>query len=222
MVSIAALVSAWPERVDAVPVAPVSIADAAVEVTSSSAVSFAVPAEAAIRISARACGGFTTGTSFVAGDGVLLTARHVVDGGIATIGSQSAMLRSVDAAGRDAASLRTATDGLRAAPLASTDPPIGTPIAAVGYPGGGRRVTSYGVVTGITDGAAFGQPGQRLMLLSAVVDEGFSGGPVFDQSGQIVAMTVAVERNSGGGIALPITDLDDLVDRNELEPGCTG
>lgn len=214
IVSSAALVSAWPRAADAETVAVVAIGDAVAEVAAGEppSESFVVPADAALRLSARACGGFMVGTGFVAGDGLVLTARHVVDGGIATIGGRSAVLRSVDADARDAASLTTSTAELIAAPLALEDPEVGLPVAAVGYPGGGRRVTSYGVVTGITDGALFGRPGQRLVLLSALVEEGFSGGPVFDADGVVVAMVVGVERNSGGAIALAASDLTELVD----------
>ena len=224
MVSAGALVSAWPELPNAAAggLAPVAIADAVVEVAdpTSTAAGFAVPADAAIKLAARSCGRFMVGTGFVAGPDAIATARHVVEAEAATIGALSAPVTGVDPAGRDAAVVAFATDGLAGAPLATSVPDTGTRVAAVGYPGGGRRVVSYGVVTGIADGARFGQGDHRLLLLSSLVDEGFSGGPVFDERGVIVAMVVSVERNSGGAVALPVADLAALFEGGSPPTAC--
>ena len=224
VVSAGGVVSAWPELPDASArgASTVTIADAVVEVAdpARAAESFPVPADAAVKLAARSCGGFMVGTGFVVGPDAIATARHVVDAGVATIGGRSAPVTAVDSAGRDAALVAFATDGLIAAPLATAVPDTGTRVAAVGYPGGGRRVVSYGVVTGIAEGERFGQGDHQLLLLSAVVDEGFSGGPVFDDRGEIVAMVVSVERNSGGAVALPAADLGPLLDGGSPPAPC--
>ncbi len=133
------------------------------------------------------------GTGFRIGPEHLLTAAHVVDGcpALAAEGPGGARPASVVASDTelDVAVLRTAPVPPPYATLASTSPPPGAALTAVGYPGpavsGHPEHVPFRVIL-----LPLSQSDERTAL-RGVARHGMSGSPVLDGNGAVVGMLVA-------------------------------
>jgi S1-C subfamily serine protease len=82
----------------------------------------------------------------------------------------------------------------------------------IGHPFGGPRADRTGAVVGWLDAGPLALDGGRVLTLDVVVDEGMSGGPVVDANGAVVGVAIGYESNTRTGIAVPIDELDALLD----------
>jgi S1-C subfamily serine protease len=160
-----------------------------------------------------ACGLAVSGSGWVARPQLVVTAAHVVAGQRDTtieLGAGSGdRLRAravVFDAKNDIAILRVR--GLRARPLATSDPDSGERVAVLGYPGNGPFNATPGVLgntTAVIAEDAYGRgPVRRTVTsLRANVRHGNSGGPAVNQDGEVEATIFAARVGSRGGYAVP-------------------
>ncbi len=178
-----------------------------------------------VRVVADSCKGREAGSGVIVGDGIVITARHVVRGATsvtvdaAGIGTFDAEVLGVDGAGRDIAVLRVpALRDARAARIATDEVGKGVSVAASGHPRGGERRTIGGPVLGYIDSGPLAADGGRVLAVGAAFEPGMSGGPVVDAGGRLVAIAIGVERNSGTGIAVPVGTIEDTLRGTGLLP----
>ena len=174
------------------------------------------------------------GSGFVLdGQGHLLTAAHVVDGGTSIrVAFQDGSTRSATIVGKDDASdvavLHVDPADLKLHPISlgsSRALAVGDELAVVGDPLGFERSLSTGVVSGLdrTIEAPNGFQIAHAVQTDAAMNPGNSGGPIFDSSGRVVGIADQIatrtnefgrsttETSTGVGFAVPI----DLI-KNEL------
>jgi S1-C subfamily serine protease len=167
-------------------------------------------APSVVRVFGTACGLGVAGSGWVAGDGLVVTAAHVVAGESDTTvvppggSSLHATVVAFDAA-NDVAVLRV--DGLKRPPLRVTDAQRGDPVAILGYPGDGafRAVPGrMGTTLAVLGGDAYGKRVLRTVTaFRGVVRHGDSGGPVVDASGAVVTTVFAARVGSEDGYGVP-------------------
>lgn len=136
------------------------------------------------------------GSGFYIGDGLILTAAHVVDGapGKVTVkfmdGSESPGVVLWQAGSRDVAMIKIdPVDYVKAAPLKCAAPVKGELIYAEGNPLNMEFVTVWGTVAGNV--REFG-PWHSVFVTNIATVPGQSGGPVFNLAGEVVGITVGV------------------------------
>jgi len=173
--------------------------------------------EITVRIRSLGCQALGIGSGFVLPGGVVVTNRHVVDQPrqvtLNTWDGRS-LEASVDgvAVDSDLAVLTLGDDaGLPVAELAPETPQPGTPVIAVGYPGGGPATVSTGTVVGITDADVLGESA-GVIVVDAEIRQGNSGGPLLDEQGRVVGVVFALDTASGHGLAVPVSTLLDRLD----------
>jgi S1-C subfamily serine protease len=140
-----------------------------------------------------------TGTAWLGPKGYLVTAAHVVEGGVRFTLLQNgkpvgtAELVASDAA-NDVAVLKPKLDGpaRRILGLAAQPAPLGSGVVALGYPAPDRLGVSIKATGGEVNanaGRADGRPDDpRFLQISTPVHGGNSGGPVVDQTGKVVGI----------------------------------
>ncbi len=156
---------------------------------------------------ALAAGMITSGTGFiVSDDGLILTNRHVVEGGQAFLiqldGGRKVSAELVTAdKDRDLALLRI--KNLHAIPKLTTvtvsrinSPAEGAQCFVVGYPLLDELGASLKVTQGIISGTSQA-PGGVDLLIDAKVNPGNSGGPLLDKYGQVVGIVTMKSLTSG-------------------------
>lgn len=147
-----------------------------------------------------------SGTGFVAGDDLVVTAAHVVAGSsevlvrLGAVEVQGEVIRSD--ADRDLALVAVELDA-PALPFATSEPEPGTSVFAVGNPLGEGLSTSRGIVSGYrTTG------GLRDLQTDATINPGNSGGPLVDEVGTVVGVVVSKRRDAEGiAQAVPAADV---------------
>jgi S1-C subfamily serine protease len=112
--------------------------------------------------------------------------------------------------------------GLTARPIAMHRPRGSTPVALVGYPGGGPLRTVPGTIgnpaTVITPNAYGRDVAPRTVIpIRGSVLHGDSGGPALDRKGRAVAMMFAAADGGGGGYAVPIDEVAKALDLQKRE-----
>jgi S1-C subfamily serine protease len=176
-----------------------------------------------VKVSVTACGDRSSATGVVIGEGLIITAAHVVgDAGLVRIDGPSTItgeVLGVFADGRDLALIEVDT-GAIAAPTLASAPELGDPITVVGYPGGGARTTTVGPHVDAPDLAAQLFRG-ALVGLDADIGVGFSGGPAVDADGNLIGIVVGAETATGMGIVSVLGDPIDA-DTPLLEGRCQG
>ncbi len=191
-----------------IPAAPVAGAGGA-EVNQA----LAAAGKSVVRIRAFGCGGVSSGSGFVAGEGLVVTNAHVVAG--------SSNLIVEDAAGRhravavyfdpdlDLAVVRTSGLAGTPLPIASATFPRGTPAVAMGYPGGGQFAAAPAAILRQLNARGLNIYGQRnvtrqIYELQARVIEGDSGGPVVRADGTVIGVIFA-RSESGQPVGYALT-----------------
>jgi len=168
-------------------------------------------APSVVRVLGTACGLGVEGSGWVAADGLVVTAAHVVAGESDTevVPSSGGALRAeavVFDPHDDVAVLRV--DGLLAPPLRIKDPVPGTAIAIVGYPLNGPLQASAGRIgetaTVLAQDAYGNGPTRRVVTsLGGTIQHGNSGGPAVDASGAVQATVFSARASGGGGYGVP-------------------
>jgi S1-C subfamily serine protease len=187
-------------------------------------------APSTVRVLGTACGLGVEGSGWVAANGLVVTAAHVVAGEEDTevVTVHDGVLRAQAVAfdpHNDVAVLQV--DGLEAPPLQLKDPQPGTAIAIVGYPLNGPLEASAGRI-GETetvlaqDAYGEGQTRRLVTSLSGTVQHGNSGGPAVDASGAVQSTVFAARAAGGGGYGVPASvvrrDLASAVTRVSTGP----
>jgi len=148
-------------------------------------------------------------------DGLIVTAKHMVDGArvifvdVPGQGRLEAQLVGTDAQ-VDLALLRVPATGL--VPMPIGDPNalrVGAWLLAAGNPHGLGRSWSAGIVSALhRDANVFPEGYEDFIQTDAAVNVGNSGGPVLDASGRVVGLATALLSRTGGfqgiGLAMPI------------------
>jgi S1-C subfamily serine protease len=170
-------------------------------------------APSVVRVLGSACGLAVSGSGWVARPQLVVTAAHVVAGQRDTtieLGAGSGeRLRAravVFDSKNDIAVLRVR--GLRARPLATSDPDSGERVAVLGYPENGPFNATPGVLGGTTaviaeDSYGRGPVRRTVTSLRGNVRHGNSGGPAVNQDGEVEATIFAARVGSRGGYAVP-------------------
>jgi S1-C subfamily serine protease len=218
VVSGLALLDAGAESVDApssAGTAPTSASPAEAVEALGATESRAVPA---VQVMALGCGWSSWGSGVLLPGGRVLTAAHVLDGAErATIEidgvTAEATVAALDGNGRDVALLDApALAGIAGAAVDETGAEQHATVRVIGHPFGGPRADRTGAVVGWLDAGPLALDGGRVLTLDVVVDEGMSGGPVVDANGAVVGVAIGYESNTRTGIAVPIDELDALLD----------
>jgi S1-C subfamily serine protease len=173
-----------------------------------------------LKVAAATCGLSSLGTGFVVRSDYVLTNAHVVAGASGT-GIRVATLdgRLLDGVpvlfdpNLDVALLHVGGLGLRALPLATTDPGRGSVGATLGYPDGGALTVLAAAVAGhypATGHDIYGEARVRreIIELRAAIDRGDSGGPLVLSDGTVGGVVFAEARtNPDVGYALSPTEV---------------
>ena len=202
-----------------VPAPPVELpGDAAAQAIAAGA------AASTVKVAAATCGLSSLGTGFVVRSDYVLTNAHVIAGASDT-GIRVATIdgRLFDAvpvlfdADLDVALLHVTSLGLRALPLATTDPGRGTVGATLGYPNGGQLTVLAAAVAGrytATGRDIYGedQVQRDILELRAAIERGDSGGPLVLQDGSVGGVVFAEARtNQDVGYALTPTAVSQAI-----------
>ncbi len=159
-----------------------------------------IPSVVLVRTYGRAAG---QGSGFVTDGGHVLTNDHVVaDAGPIRVGFRGGGWRAATVAGTDPysdlAALRVPERPSSASPLSfvRSDPPVGTPVVALGAPFALAGTASAGVISGqdrsLDAGSGFAVP--DAVQTDAAVNPGNSGGPLVTLDGRVTGVISA-----GGG-----------------------
>ena len=181
-------------------------------------------AASTVKVAAATCGLSSLGTGFVVRSDYVLTNAHVIAGASDT-GIRVATIdgRLFDAvpvlfdADLDIALLHVTSLGLRALPLATTDPGRGTVGATLGYPNGGQLTVLAAAVAGrytATGRDIYGedQVQRDILELRAAIERGDSGGPLVLQDGSVGGVVFAEARtNQDVGYALTPTAVSQAI-----------
>jgi S1-C subfamily serine protease len=149
------------------------------------------------------------GMGVVTGDGIVVTAGHVVEGDLRRL-TVDGVPASVIALDRNADLAALAVDGLDAPALSLTalEPDH---LALVGTASASRvDVTSREllVLEHATDRAVYRR---RVIAFRPGVTEGASGSPLVDAAGRLAGIVVLVDDDSGEGIAVAASELAELL-----------
>jgi serine protease Do len=107
-----------------------------------------------------------------------------------------------------------------AARLAGRDAPDGTRVVVAGFPNGGRQTVGSGEVV---EYARLRSPvdASPVMRLTAPVVPGNSGGAVLDERGELVGVVFGVETETGYGLAIPASAVDELLSGGGRAPAAS-
>jgi len=167
-------------------------------------------ARSVVRVFGTACGLGIAGSGWVAGDGLVVTAAHVVAGEsdttvVASGGSPLPATAVWFDATNDVAVLQVS--GLDRLPLPLTEARRGDPVAILGYPGDGafRAVPGrIGTTLAVLGGDAYGKRVLRTVTaFRGVVRHGDSGGPVVTRDGGVATTVFAAREGSDAGYGVP-------------------
>jgi S1-C subfamily serine protease len=175
-----------------------------------------------VRVLGTACGIGVSGSGWVARQGLVVTAAHVVAGqhdtSVELPGSMNELPARAVAfdAHNDVAVL--AVPSLRGVPpLPLVDPRVGAPVAILGYPEDGpltatpARIGRTGVVL-TEDAYGHGPVTRAITSVRGVVRHGNSGGPAIDARGAVESTIFAARIGSDSGFGIPASvvrrDLD--------------
>jgi S1-C subfamily serine protease len=181
-------------------------------------------AASTLKIAAATCGLSSLGTGFVVRSDYVLTNAHVI------AGASSSGIRVATIDGRlfdavpvlfdpdlDVALLHVTSLGLRALPLATTDPGRGTVGATLGFPNGGQLTVLAAAVAGRYEAVGrdiYGEDQVRreILELRAAIERGDSGGPLVLSDGTVGGIVFAEARtNPDVGYALSPTVVADAI-----------
>ena len=157
-----------------------------------------------VKITASTCDGTGEGSGFLLPSGMIATAAHVVDGAVAvavTDGktTSSAVIVGYDAA-RDLALLRPASK-IPGRPLSfdTRALPVGSSVAALGYPLNQPLTLTTGTVSGLDRTIPIDGTARRdLIETDASINPGNSGGPLITTSGSVAGLVDAKNTAASG------------------------
>ncbi|MCB0877413.1 MAG: trypsin-like peptidase domain-containing protein [Thermoleophilia bacterium] len=170
--------------------------------------------QAVVRVRNLTCQGVATGSGFLIGGNRLVTNHHVVNGAALvevnlydgrTVQARVDRVLKADDIGivqlADGADLPDPLD------VATSNPPAGTKVRALGFPLGGEYTVTDGEVVREAAGVVNGMP--RLEFTAAVT-HGNSGGPLVDERGTVVGIVTEGLEDAKRYFAIPAADLPRL------------
>ena len=173
-----------------------------------------------VRVLGTACGIGVEGTGWVAKQGLVVTAAHVVAGEQDTIvaldsgGRFPAQVVAFDSR-NDVAVLRVS--GLDARPLPLVDPKPGAAVAVIGYPQNGPLTSTPGrigrtAVVPSEDAYGRGPVLRAITALRGRVRHGDSGAPAVDADGAVETTVFAARRGARAGYGVPTSAVRRALD----------
>ena len=176
-----------------------------------------------VRVLGTACGIGVEGTGWVAKQGLVVTAAHVVAGEQDTIvaldsgGRFPAQVVAFDSR-NDVAVLRVS--GLDARPLPLVDPKPGAAVAVIGYPENGPLTSTPGrigrtAVVPSEDAYGRGPVLRAITALRGRVRHGDSGAPAVDADGAVETTVFAARRGARAGYGVPTSAVRRALDDAE-------
>jgi S1-C subfamily serine protease len=156
------------------------------------------------QLSVTGCDFNATGTGFMVAPDLMVTAAHVVaDASAISIrfggaSVEGAVLGFNELADLALIRLDAAVTG-HEFQFQATDPPIGTDVAALGFPRGESLTLTKGIVSGLDRDVDFGSGliGNMLQTDTAI-NPGNSGGPLLNLEGKVTGVVSASKKNSEG------------------------
>lgn len=164
-----------------------------------------------VRITANGCGTQEVGTGFLVGRYLVATVEHVVDGATSislTQGRKAATGVVVgDDPARDVALIRSNKPlSGHIFHLASRTPPLGSSVAAIGFPLGLPLTVTQGDVSGLRRTIPIDRVERRsLIQTDAAVNPGNSGGPLLSVDNGTVVGLIDLGTNQANGIAFAVS-----------------
>lgn len=171
---------------------------------------FAAMSSGVLRIDVVGCGQSGVGTGFLIGPDLVATVDHVTtDAVVIKVSSQSGQTTGV-VIGRDPASDLALVRTVRPVPgtqleFADEGPPVGTRVAAIGYPIGDPITLTTGNVSGLDRTITVeGTKRNGLVETDTAINPGNSGGPLINLKGEVVGLVDAKNLAAEGiGYAIP-------------------
>lgn len=180
--------------------------------------------------------GTGSGVIIDAGEGIIVTNNHVVEGGQKFSVDMTdgrlfeAVLIGTDKA-TDLAVLKIEATGLSQVEMVDSDTlRTGDLAFAVGYPLGLDQTLTMGVISGLGR-SGLGDRVEDYIQTDAAVNSGNSGGPLLDSQGRLIGLNTSILSGGGGGndgiaFAVPTRIMRFVVDqlrtRGEVKRGSTG
>jgi len=163
-----------------------------------------------------------SGSAFAYGDGLLITARHVlVNMEYAVItddsGNRYRVEQLIDADEASDVAVCLMPSGCEAVPLEGdrTYPPRGEAVTAIGSQFGVLNLVSMGNVSGIWKAAE-----ADFILFTAPVSGGNSGGPLLDSKGHVIGVVIGTyEKGQNLNVASPLEYVHNLYPFIKVEGG---
>jgi S1-C subfamily serine protease len=159
-----------------------------------------------------------TGTAFLVGPRLMMTAQHVVDGASRVQVDFDGALIDADIDRVDLPSdlallrLDHPVDG-HVFGFVADDAVPGTRVAAIGYPLDEPKTLTEGTISGLdreidTESGSF----KGMVQTDTAINPGNSGGPLVDANGAVVGVADAIRKNAQGiGFAVPASAADDIL-----------
>jgi S1-C subfamily serine protease len=175
------------------------------------------------------------GSGVVYGDGLVMTAAHVVQG------SETVRVRFTDGtqvSGRvlgtaeqvDIAVIEVDRDDLTPAAFLTEKPRVGQMAIAVGSPWGLESTVTAGIISAIDQTNCSTDTCASMVQTDAAINPGNSGGPLVDRDGRVIGINVSIFTDSGAndgvGFAVPadiaMTYADGIVSGEPIETAFLG
>ncbi len=179
---------------------------------------------ATVHLVVHRCGGSTvTGSGFLVDKRTIITNRHVIEGASRVEATTSTGVKlTVTEVERvsyvDLGIVTIAPVTITPLAPASADPPVATPITAVGYPLGGPLTLTHGFVAAYVNDPRLGNL-DRVIQLNVEIAPGSSGGPLVDAQGLVVGVIYAVEIATQYSLGIPVMALAAARrDRSSIQP----
>jgi S1-C subfamily serine protease len=175
------------------------------------------------------------GSGVVYGDGLVMTAAHVVQGSETvrvrfTDGTQVSGTVLGTAEQVDIAVIEVDRDDLTPATFLSEKPRVGQMAIAVGSPWGLESTVTAGIISAIDQTNCSTDTCASMVQTDAAINPGNSGGPLVDREGRVIGINVSIFTDSGAndgvGFAVPseiaMTYADGIVSDEPIETAFLG
>jgi serine protease Do len=175
------------------------------------------------------------GSGVVYGDGLVMTAAHVVQGSETvrvrfTDGTQVSGTVLGTAEQVDIAVIEVDRDDLTPATFLSEKPRVGQMAIAVGSPWGLESTVTAGIISAVDQTNCSTETCAAMVQTDAAINPGNSGGPLVDRQGRVIGINVSIFTDSGAndgvGFAVPseiaTTYADGIVSGEPIETAFLG
>lgn len=160
---------------------------------------FSAVESVALRVRASNCEQFVNGSAWALDATTAVTNRHVIEGAVSIEltthdGRDIRVTESVLAGFADLALLTIDGEFPHVARIAEEAPSVGEELSVVGYPRGGRLITTTGPYQATVD-ETIGEDQDPVYVVSAAAEQGSSGSPVANAAGEVVGVLYAASES---------------------------